>query len=267
MKNISLLIGLIFTTCALFAQADTIFNQTDAQNQKQGFWKKSYPNGKLMYQGRFKDNKPVGEMRRYFESGALKAIIVYQKGSDVARTRLFYEDGSLAATGNYINSLKDSTWTYYSFYEKTVTTRETFLMGKRNGTTTHYYKDGSVSEITGWENDKRSGIWEQYFPNKTPRLKANYANNKLEGTFNVYYESGKPYISGIYKNDLREGEWKFFNPDGSLQKTMPYHLGKSDMEEKLDAEQQEFFKKIDDAQGKFEEPDETNFLNSMPARQ
>jgi antitoxin component YwqK of YwqJK toxin-antitoxin module len=267
-KNINLLIfGFIMIVPVLQAQSDTIFNQTDSRNQKQGYWKKSYPNGKLMYKGFFKDNKPAGEMRRYYESGALKAIIRYDEGKNLARTRLFYEDGNLAATGNYINEQKDSIWTYYSYYEKSITTRESFSLGKRNGLTVHYYKNGGVSEKTEWKADKRSGIWEQYFQNNTLRLKAQYADNKLEGEFIVYYETGKPYISGIYKNDLREGDWKFFNPDGPLQKTMPYQMGKSPMEEKLDAEQQEFFKTIDNAQGKFEEPDETNFLNNMQPRQ
>ncbi len=39
-----------------------------------------------------------------------------------------------------------------------------------------------------------------------------------------------------------------------------YHLGVTTDTEKLDARQQELFKMIEENKGKFEEPDETNFL-------
>ena len=45
-------------------QNDTIFNQTDQNKLKQGFWKKSYPNGKVAYRGFFKDDKPRGVFKR-----------------------------------------------------------------------------------------------------------------------------------------------------------------------------------------------------------
>ena len=39
-------------------------NLTDAAGKKQGQWVKNYPNGKIMYEGTFKDDKPVGLFKR-----------------------------------------------------------------------------------------------------------------------------------------------------------------------------------------------------------
>ena len=40
-------------------------NQTDKQGLKQGFWIKKYPNGNIMYQGYFIDDKPAKLMKRF----------------------------------------------------------------------------------------------------------------------------------------------------------------------------------------------------------
>jgi len=247
------------------AQTDTLFNQTDANNQKQGYWKKSYPNGKLMYKGFFNDNKPVGQMYRYFESGELKAVLNYDSKSEYAHARLFYEDGQLAAEGSYYGTLKDSSWLYYSYYDRSVTTRESYRKGARNGMTINYYSNGDISEKIEWTNGKKSGIWEQYFKGNILKLKTSYIDNKLEGDFIVNHENNKPYVQGRYMNDQREGKWTFYKEDGVVETELKYLHGKAANENKLEKEQQEFFRLIDENQGKFEEPDETNFL-TLPGR-
>jgi antitoxin component YwqK of YwqJK toxin-antitoxin module len=259
-KGSSLLILLLLFNVIIVAQTDTVFNQSDARNLKQGWWKKSYPNGKLMYKGYFKDNKPVGEMYRYYETGTLKASMVYDRNGEYARARLLYADGQVAATGVYYNSLKDSIWCYFSYYDHSLTTREIYTRGKRNGPMINFYSNGNPSEKITWVNDKKDGPWEQYFANNTPKLKASYKDGQLEGEFIVNNDSGKPYLKGSYKNGLREGKWLFFNEDGTTDMELTYHLGVTPDTEKLDARQQELFRMIEENKGKFEEPDETNFL-------
>jgi len=265
MRCLFIFLILLTGSVLLKAQTDTVFNQTDANNFKQGYWKKSYPNGKLMYRGFFRDDKPVGEMRRYYESGALKALLVYEDKSVFAHARMFYEDGQPAAEGWYYNSLKDSTWDYYSYYDHTLTASETYNKGKKNGSELHFYSNGHLSERITWVNDRKSGAWEQYFINDVLKLKGNYLSGKLEGEFLVNYDNGKPYLSGNYVNDTRHGKWTFFKEDGITDIVLEYLNGKTPDEEKLNNRQQEIFRMIDENEGKFEEPDETNFLT--PVRQ
>jgi antitoxin component YwqK of YwqJK toxin-antitoxin module len=253
----------LFIAVTVQGQTDTLFNQTDSQNLKQGWWKKSYPNGKLIYKGYFKDNKPVGEMRRYFDTGKLKAILNYDGKSEYAYAKIYYADGQIAAEGWYYLSLKDSTWRYYSYYDKTITASETYNKGIRHGTMIHYYSNGNISEKLAWENDKRNGKWEQYFITNSLKLQGNYINDALEGDFIVYYENGKTYVKGSYLNNQMNGIWTFYNDNGSIDMQLEYLNGKTKDESKLDEKQQQLFRMIDENRGKFEEPDEINF--NMPA--
>jgi antitoxin component YwqK of YwqJK toxin-antitoxin module len=243
------------------AQTDTVFNQTDAKNLKQGWWKKNYPDGQMMYKGYFKDNKPVGEMRRYFESGSLMAILQYDSKGEYIHAKMWYDGGQLAAEGWYFNSVKDSTWKYYSYYDQSLTSMETYQKGIRNGAMVHFYKNGEVSEKIEWKNDKKEGPWEQYFNGKILKLKGFYVNGQLNGSFVVNFEDGTPFVSGNYLNDQRHGKWTFYNEDGTVNMVLDYVNGKTADTDKLNDKQEELFRMIDENQGKFEEPDETNFLN------
>ncbi len=253
---------MLFLVTTLFCQAqgDTLFNRTDTRNLKQGWWTKTYPNGKIMYKGYFKDDKPIGVMRRYYDNGACKAILLYDNRGEYAHARIFYANGHLAAEGCYFNTLKDSTWSYYSFYDHSLTSREVYTRGVRNGPMNHFFNNGNLSEKLAWVNDKKEGPWEQYFSNGILKLKGSFHNGKLEGPFLVNYEKGKPYLKGAYKNDLRDGNWIFYKEDGNVNMELEYRDGKTADEDKLDEKQQELFRMIDENQGKFEEPDETNFL-------
>ena len=259
-KGSAIFILLVLFSVIATAQTDTVFNQSDAHNLKQGWWKKSYPNGRLMYKGFFINNKPVGEMFRYYETGELKAKMVYDKNGEYARARLLYADGQPAATGVFYNSLKDSTWCYYSYYDHSITSREIYTRGKRNGPMINYYNNGNPSEKINWVNDKKDGLWEQYFADNTLKLKATYKAGDLEGEFLVNYNTGKPYLKGGYRDGLREGKWIFFNEDGTIDMELSYQKGVTPDAGKLDARQQELFRMIEENKGKFEEPDETNFL-------
>jgi len=124
----------------------------------------------------------------------------------------------------------------------------------------HYFNNGNLSEKLIWVNNKKEGPWEQYFSNNSLKLKGSFHNDRLEGDFLVNYEKGNPYLRGAYKNDLRDGRWIFYKEDGTVDLELEYKNGSAANEDKLDERQQELFRMIDDNQGKFEEPDETNFL-------
>lgn len=78
-------------------------NQTDANGLRQGRWQKMQPNGKPMYDGYFKDGKPVGEWKRFHTGGQVKAIIKYRTESDSADAKLMDEWGKKVAEGIYLN--------------------------------------------------------------------------------------------------------------------------------------------------------------------
>ncbi len=244
------IIGLYFDS---HAQNDTI-NQTDELGKKQGYWEKTFPNGKLMYKGCFKDGKPVGEMRRFYDTGELKAIMFYKENSPRVQTRFYYDDGEIAAEGTYYGDKKDSLWTYYSFYTGAVTSTEYYDNGVKDGIERSYYANDQISEEIEWKNDIKDGVWNQYFEDGTIKLNTTYSNNKVSGSYAYYWPNGILYIKGQFVDNKRHGKWLFYTDNGELKSEIDYYYGKAENEEEIIARDQEFFKMVEENIGKFNEP-------------
>src|SRR5690606_6083048 len=106
----------------------------DAKGQKQGYWKKKdEKTGKLLYEGEFKDDKPVGKFKYYYPNDSVKAIITFRSGGPASYARLYHPTGKRMAEGKYkAPEVKDSVWTYYD-ETGILLSRETFVNGKREG--------------------------------------------------------------------------------------------------------------------------------------
>ena len=257
---ISFLIATICSFSILTAQTDTVFNQVDAKGLKQGYWKKDYPNGKLMYRGYFKDGKPAGEMRRYYSTGDLQAIMKFDKKGEYSRAVLFYDTGDVAAKGNYHHEQKDSLWTYFSYYTGAITTTESYDDGVKNGSEKHYYPSGQISDEVQWKKDVKDGAWNQYFEDGSVKLKASYSHNKINGGYKLYYPGGNLYIMGQYIDNMRNGAWTFYDENGKVKYTLNYHYGKAENEQAVIDQDKEIFKKVEENMGKYQEPSMEDFI-------
>ena len=98
---------LLLVACSIAAgvmAAD--LNKTDKKGRKQGEWVKTYQNGHVQYKGHFVDDKPTGTFYRYYETGKLQSVQVYDAGntSDVT----FYDpDGQTVSTvGHFDGKVK-----------------------------------------------------------------------------------------------------------------------------------------------------------------
>jgi len=83
---------------------------------KQGKWIGKYPDGTLKYEGKFFNDKPVGEWKRYHENGKLKAQMSYYQNSGRAFTSLFDTDGKLYS--GFIAKSADKIFESTDFYQK-----------------------------------------------------------------------------------------------------------------------------------------------------
>ena len=97
MKNL-LVVIFIVSSVVVFAQGE---NKTDASGKKQGLWKKYHPNGMTRYVGKFKDDKPVGVFKYYFDTGKLQVKMTHD-GSE-SYSVAYYETGEVKAAGKYEN--------------------------------------------------------------------------------------------------------------------------------------------------------------------
>ena len=230
-------------------------NMTDSTGRKQGPWVKKYPDGKTMYEGTFRDDKPVGLFKRYNEKGLLQSELTYSDKKDEAHAVFFHPDGQKAAEGLYVAKKKEGLWKFYS------ATQPSYLIGDENyyedarhGLARKFYPDSTLAESVTWDFGKKTGEWLQYYPDGKVCLRAEYFDGKLEGPFSYYYPSGKRQYEGRYKDDVRTGDWMILNEDGTLQQVLPYKNGKLS-DPKLADKETKLLDDLERNKGKIQIPD------------
>jgi antitoxin component YwqK of YwqJK toxin-antitoxin module len=220
MRIIGLIMGMSLVTLGTLGQ-----NRLDEQGRKTGPWRVEYPNGNTLYEGAFVEGKPVGEMTRYYESGAVRARITFGPVDGWSRAVLYYKSGKPAAEGIYRDEMKDSVWTYYSELDGSVRIREKYRLGKLEGISRRYYDDGKVSEEILYEGGMKQGPWTRYYENGDLRLEATYRDDKLEGTYRVWSPGKVPLMEGQYREGQSSGTWNYYDEKGDLLYSLEYRNG------------------------------------------
>ncbi len=246
------------------APPDTVWNQTDEMGWKQGHWRKYYSNGELMYRGFFRDNQPEGKMQRFYEDGKIKAELIFSENAETTRATMYFRNGQAGAVGKYTRQLRDSIWNYYSYYTGTLSCRESYRMGVKDGPTLKYYPEGPVAEELHWKDDLKHGKWEQFYEDSILRLSSWYNQDQIHGPYRVYNRNQVLVIDGIYKNGKMDGDWRFYDNEGNLQHLLQYDDGNILNEEELDKWAKEFMDDVEKNLGKIPEPDIENFFERSP---
>ncbi len=251
-KQLSILVALTLLSITAFPQ-----NLTDAAGKKQGPWVKKYPNGKVMYEGTFKDDRPVGLLRRFTEEGVLLSELTYADGNDEASAVFYYPDGQKAAEGKYIARNKEGLWKFWSSTQPHyLICEEYYHNDTRHGLSLKYYPDSTLAEKVAWDMGNRSGEWLQYYQDGTVCLRAEFLAGKVEGPFSYYHPNGKLQYEGRYREDHRTGDWMIFNEDGSLKQIIPYKDGVP-ADPKLADRETKFLDDLEKNMGKIEVTDFT----------
>lgn len=168
------------------------YNQTDSKGRKQGPWTAFYANGQKRYEGQFKNDKCSGEFKYYDEQGHLKAINIFDRSGEKALNKTYAPNGTLVATGYYVNQKKEGEWSYYSHENGKLILVEEYKDGKANGTSKLYYDTGMLM------------------------MERQMVNDQMEGHAKTYYPSGALKEEGDYLHGNKTGIWKAYNEDGDV---------------------------------------------------
>lgn len=179
---------LMLMTCLVVNAQD--LNRTDAQGRRQGKWVDYYANGQLRYEGQFKNDQCQGEFKYYDEQGHLKATNTYDRSGVKALNKTYTPEGTLIATGYYLNQKKDGEWRYYARNNGVLILVETYRNGLAHGVSKVYYETGVLM------------------------MERQFVDGRLEGQAKIYYPSGALKEEGAYLNDEKTGIWKAYNEDG-----------------------------------------------------
>jgi antitoxin component YwqK of YwqJK toxin-antitoxin module len=217
---------------------------TDQKGMKQGQWIKKYPNGRVMYEGIFRDDHPVGEFKRFYDTGVPNSVLIYSESGKEADATLYFQNGKIASKGRFVNQKKDGKWQFFDENMGFLISEEIYSAGKRNGISIKYYPDGKVAEKLSYSNDIRNGDWIRYYNNGNKWIKSYYLKDKLNGKFEAWFENGGIEFSGEYLNDTRNGLWTIFNKDGSVRYKMEYVKGVT-KDRQMDQDQSDFIDSLE----------------------
>ncbi|MBT6029213.1 MAG: hypothetical protein HOH13_02820 [Crocinitomicaceae bacterium] len=219
MNTIKVLIILCFLPTFLFGQ-----NSIDENGLKQGAWSKKWENGKTRYKGQFEDDKAVGVFYYWYADGSPQSILSYIGKAHVAYCKIYGIDGNIAATGKYIDQMKDSTWLYYD-YQGRLRSKNNYNEGLMEGEQVTYSYKGKIVEIIDYYDDKKHGEWVQFYDNGAVRLKGNWNEGFPNGKIYKYRESGALKSQGQYKDSKKHGYWRLYTAGGDLEKKVYYLEG------------------------------------------
>jgi len=260
--NIKLLtiIAVISVSANLFCQTDSGVNITDQQGRKQGHWITRYPNGNIRYEGDFVNNNPAGKFTRYYDNQTINSVMIFSDNGKEADATIYFPGGSIAASGKYINRLKEGKWKFFSSsVAGYLLNEEEYSKGLKNGLSVKFYSDSTIAEKAFYKNDKKEGEWIQYYASGKVFLKSSYTGGLLNGNFEVWFENGLPEITGSYKNNLREDKWIIYNEDGTTRYELNYEGGIT-KDRQMDIDSSEIIDNLEKNKGKIADPEKTGEL-------
>ena len=220
MKKGTLILVMAFFSAVLMAQPQAP-NRIDSQGKKQGEWRK-YKDGVLLYEGRFKDDVPIGEFKYYHPNGSLKSISVFIQGVHEVKTTIFHPNGQKASEGRFLDQLKDGEWHYWTDKGLLISI-ESYAKGKKNGVwKTFSAQTGILLEEINYKNELLDGLVQTFYTDGKPCTVDHFIMGKRYGEVISYFIDGRVSIKGNYKDNLKTGEWEYYDQSGRLRKVVLY---------------------------------------------
>ena len=146
----------------------------------------------------------------------------YKKFTDVP----FTGEVSGQSTGKFKKGKKNGMWLSYH-QNGQLSSKGLYKGGKQDGLQELYHDNGQLLSKINYKDGKvGDGLWETYYQDGRLSDKNNWEGGKLEGFSGTYYGNGRLYKSGYYKDGKPHGIFKYFNQDGSREKTETYKDGK-----------------------------------------
>jgi antitoxin component YwqK of YwqJK toxin-antitoxin module len=210
-----------------------------------------------MYEGFFKDDHPVGEMKRYFEDKTLKSVLIYSDDGKKATATMYHPNGNISAKGTYINQLKEGKWQFFSeFTSGYLVSEENYSANLKNGLSVKLYPDSTIAEKVNYFNDVKQGIWAKYYPSGKLSMRTNYVNGQINGKFEAWFENGAIEFSGQYKDDSRDGLWIIYKADGTVKYKLTYLAGVTN-DRRMEIDESDFLDSLENNRGKIADPGKT----------
>jgi uncharacterized protein len=195
----------------------------DAGNAN-GKWKELNPEGKVVAEGQYTDNRRSGTWKFYNSSQKVEQTGNYNAGRPDGLWKWYYPGGSVLREEEYFQGQRDGTYTEYS-PEGEIIAQGNYAEGEKNGE--WKYKSGDSAEEGKYIVGLQDGVWKSYYTNGKLKSKMNFVQGNPNGEQTFYYESGKIREVQNYNMGIKEKTWKKFTEEGIAEIVIVY---KNDIE-------------------------------------
>lgn len=212
-------------------------------DQQDSIYKEWSEIGKLIVQGTYKRNEPIGKWTYYYPDGREKSeewvegktnkvMAFWLPDSTHTQTvvngtgelAIYYTNGALKEWYNYLNGDKNGPFEERSIYGYT-TLKGFFNAGEKDSTWTYAYYSGDVEKVTNYKNGSLHGDYSYFYDNGQVNVVGRYENGKKYGLWTWYTNKGTKDMEGLFADDLQHGDWKYWHPTGELSYTATYDKG------------------------------------------
>ncbi|HRW85781.1 MAG TPA: hypothetical protein P5180_10145 [Bacteroidales bacterium] len=191
----------------------------DEAGNRNGTWKDFYPDGNVMAEGSYNDNRRTGLWKFYTASGKTEQTGFYNNGRPDGLWKWYYENGSILREEEYFQGLRDGEYTEFSS-EGEIIGQGRYSDGERNGD--WKFKTGDIIEEGKYIIGLKDGQWRSYYLDGTLKFKGNYSQGNPDGQHLYYYENGKIREEQYYKTGIRQRTWKKYDEEGMPYITITY---------------------------------------------
>jgi antitoxin component YwqK of YwqJK toxin-antitoxin module len=218
---------------------------------KEGLWKRFYPDGKLRNEITFRNGSPYGPYTVYYPNGLVEERGSWHRNKNVGEFARFYDDGKPQQAFFFADNGKRNGVQKYYHDNGQLALEVEIINGKEEGIMRRYYPDGRLKE-TKEMNDGilESGSVRKYGPgtakpkatektenampvDQAPSLTPTEAEPNEAFRFepnghNILYNKARQITqAGEFKNGrLYNGKWYRYNADGLLIKIEIYQNGR-----------------------------------------
>lgn len=174
-----------------------VLQENDTQTQKIEIRRELDPNtGALASIGAYQDGEKEGVHRQFDSDGNVTGGQLYHEGILLAEGvydelgrkqgiwKYYYEDGTLKATGRYINDRREDEWKYF-------------------------FANGDLEQVGRYISDEPDGTWTWYFEDGELRKQQEFFEGLADGPYIEYNDSNKVIITGQYTDGQEDGEWVY----------------------------------------------------------
>jgi len=186
---------LIFLNLFAFAQTGPI-NQTDANNQKQGYWILYFGNTqKKLEEGTYTNSKREGVWIQYLENGTLSSEITYKNDEPNGLAKIYYPSGQISEEGNWVKDKWVGEYKAYHENGKLIYKWQFNPSGQRTGKQEYFHENGVPMIVGTWANGTESGVVKSYNQKGELILEQTFDKGQVKPELTVEFQPNKSEVA------------------------------------------------------------------------